>query len=86
MRGARRKASGARITIGGVQQMHEIILGSNFVSQNPTVQVFGLGSAAQVDELRVEWPGAGVPVVFVPDTTLSNVAAGRTVTIDHPSR
>ena len=81
------EASGARITItiGGVKQMREIILGSNFVSQNPAVQVFGLGSATQVDELKVEWPGAGVPVVFVPDTTLSNVAAGQTLELPHPS-
>jgi hypothetical protein len=75
------EASGARIeiSIGGERQMREIILGSNFVSQNPAVQVFGLGPATQADELTVEWPGIGVP-----DTTLANVAAGQTVTIDHP--
>jgi enediyne biosynthesis protein E4 len=52
------EAAGARIfvTIGGTTQMREITIGNNFVSQNPTVQLFGLGAANQVDELRVEWP------------------------------
>jgi hypothetical protein len=50
-------ATGARIyaTIGSEQQMREIMIGSNFASQNPTVQIFGLGTAGAVDELRIEW-------------------------------
>jgi len=75
------EASGARITvtIGATQQMRDIILGSNFVSQNPAVQVFGLGSFSQVDEVRVEWPGvAGL------QTSLLDVAANQTLSIDHP--
>ena len=52
------EASGARILVrtGDVQQMHEIMIGSNFTSQNPAVQVFGLGSATSADEILVEWP------------------------------
>ena len=74
------EASGARIfvTIGSRTQMREIMIGSNFVSQNPTVQVFGLGVATQVDELTVEWPD-GL------ETTLSAVTAGQNLIIDHPS-
>jgi hypothetical protein len=52
------EAAGARILVrtGDTQQMREIMIGSNFTSQNPSVQVFGLGSAASVDEILVEWP------------------------------
>ena len=56
------QAANARIyaTIGEQTQMREIVIGNNFVSQNPTIQIFGLGSAAQVDELRIEWPDGRV--------------------------
>src|SRR5690606_19957953 len=52
------QAAGARIiaTIGGTKHMREIIIGSNYTSQNPTVQIFGLGDSETVDELLVEWP------------------------------
>jgi hypothetical protein len=52
------EASGARILVrtGDTQQMREIMIGSNFTSQNPSVQVFGLGSAVSADEILVEWP------------------------------
>jgi hypothetical protein len=36
--------------------MREIMIGSNFTSQNPTLQIFGLGNAETVDEVLVEWP------------------------------
>jgi hypothetical protein len=51
-------AAGARIfvRIGSRVQMREIMIGSNYTSQNPTVQIFGLDSAEAVDELVVEWP------------------------------
>ena len=52
------EAAGARIfaRIGGVRQMREIMIGSNYTSQNPNVQIFGLDSVTIVDELLVEWP------------------------------
>jgi len=52
------EAAGARIfaRIGDTTQMREIMIGSNFTSQNPTVQIFGLDSATVVDEILVEWP------------------------------
>ncbi len=73
------EAAGARITItyGGVTQMREICIASNFVSQNPTVQTFGLGIAAQVDELTVQWPDGR-------ETVLTNIQAGQFMTVDHP--
>jgi hypothetical protein len=52
------QAAGARIfaTIGDATQMREIMIGSNYTSQNPPVQIFGLGTSETVDELFVEWP------------------------------
>jgi hypothetical protein len=52
------EAAGARIfvTIGDSRQMREIMIGSNYISQNPAVQIFGLGDAEAVDEILVEWP------------------------------
>jgi hypothetical protein len=52
------EAAGARIyvKIGEATQMREIMIGSNFTSQNPTVQIFGLDDATVVDEIVVEWP------------------------------
>jgi hypothetical protein len=70
------EAAGARIylTIGTVTQMREIVIGSNFVSQNPTIQVMGLDTATQVDEIRVQWPDGA-------ESVERNVAAGRTLLI-----
>jgi hypothetical protein len=61
------RAAGARIfaRIGDVTQMREITIGSNYTTQNPVVQIFGLDSSPFVDELLVEWPpldGDGGPV------------------------
>ena len=55
--------------------MREIIIGSNFTTQNPTGQVFGLGLASQVDTLRVEWPDGT-------ETTMTTVQAGQTLKIN----
>ena len=73
------EAAGARITItvGGVSQMREITIASNFVSQNPTEQTIGLGSAAQADELTIEWPDGR-------QTVLTNIQANQLITVDHP--
>lgn len=75
------QAAGARITItqGGSTQMREISIASNFVSQNPTTQIFGLGSSTQVDDLTVQWPDGLV-------TVLTNVQAGQFLSLDHPNR
>jgi hypothetical protein len=57
--------------------MREIVIGSNYTSQNPTVQVFGLGHASVVDRLVVEWPDGR-------ETTRTQVAAGQTLVLSHP--
>ncbi len=77
------QASGARISItietavGTRTQMREVVLGNNFQSQGPTVQVFGLGPATQVDELTVEWPDGSMMM-----PPLRDIPAGRTLIID----
>ncbi len=73
-------AAGARvhITVGGETQMRELTVGSNFVSQNPLDAVFGIGQAAQVDALRVEWPDGQ-------RTDLGVVSANQRVLIEHPA-
>ena len=74
------EAAGARVTadIRDTSQMREIMIGSNFTSQNPTVQIFGLGNADQVETLEVEWPDGAT-------TRMDDVAQGQTLTIDHPN-
>ena len=73
------QAAGARIraTVGDTTQLREIILGSNYTSQNPALRVIGLGEATQVDVLEVEWPDGSL-------TTRRDVAAGQTLVIAQP--
>lgn len=75
------EAAGARIraTVAGTQQLREIHIGSNFTSQNPAVQIFGLGEATRVDTLEVEWPDGH-------RTTLTDIEQGQTVVVEHPGR
>ncbi|MCY4057909.1 MAG: ASPIC/UnbV domain-containing protein, partial [Gammaproteobacteria bacterium] len=60
------------------EMLREIIIGSNYTSQNPAVQVFGLGDASSVDSLVVEWPDGRT-------TTRTNVSAGQTLVVEQPS-
>jgi hypothetical protein len=85
------EAAGARIflRIGDKVQMREIMIGSNYTSQNPTVQIFGLGSSANVDELLVEWPAldSGDGPVQLGTRITGPIAAsrpGETLSIKHP--
>jgi hypothetical protein len=73
------EAAGARIyaTIGSRTMMREIIIGNNFLSQNPADQYFGLGAFAQVDALTVEWPDGQM-------TNYGSVPAGQALTLNQP--
>ena len=73
------EAAGARIraTVGDKLLLREVMIGNNYTSQNPTMQLFGLGNATQVDTLEVEWPNGDV-------TTRTDVRHGQTLTLDHP--
>ena len=85
------EAAGARINVvtGDTVQMREVMIGSNYTSQNPTVQIFGLDSATIVDEILVEWPaidsGEG-PVQFGTRLTGPIAASqpGQTLVITQP--
>ena len=52
------EAIGARVylTSNGISQMRELRAGSNFLSQDPVVAHFGLGSQTVIEEIRVVWP------------------------------
>jgi hypothetical protein len=85
------EAAGARIfaQTGDTRQMREIMIGSNYTSQNPTVQIFGLGSSEIVDELLVEWPGldSGDGPLQLGTLLSGPIAAsqpGQTLVIRHP--
>ena len=52
-----------RVTANGVTQTREVTAGSNYQSQNPLVQHFGLGDAQSVDRVEVVWPHGGVTVL-----------------------
>jgi len=58
-------AIGSRIelTTENARQLREITVGSNYQSQNPLVQHFGLGGVERIDELRVWWPHGGESVL-----------------------
>ncbi len=72
-------AAGARInaTVGGSTMMREVTLGSNFISQNPTEQYFGIGNAAQIDKLLIRWPDGST-------TDLGVVPANQRIVVDQP--
>lgn len=70
--GPNSQAANARIhlTVGGVTQMREIMIGSNFISQNSTEQIFGLGEKSHADSIQIEWPNGDTE-------SFEDVAAGR---------
>lgn len=68
-------AVGSRITLTatpqpgepGFQQIREVRAGSGFFSDLPRIQTFGLGKAAIVDQVHIDWPnGEQLDLVNVP--------------------
>lgn len=53
-----RSAIGAKvaITAGGMTQIDEVRSGGSYLSQNDFRLHFGLGEAARIDQIRIEWP------------------------------
>jgi len=64
-------------TMPGEIMVREIDGGSNFLSQNEMTAHFGLGFAATVDQIKVEWP-SGIVQNF------SNISANTTLSIVEP--
>lgn len=73
------EALGARIyvTAGGRTQMREVANGTNYLSNNPLEQHFGLADASVV-AVRVVWPRTGV------ETVLEGVAANQFLVVAEP--
>lgn len=59
-------------------QMRELRVGSNFVSQNPVQAHFGLGNAELVNQVQVDWADGET-------TVLQNVSSNQFLEIDHPN-
>lgn len=55
-----RSAIGARVrlTAGGHTQLDEVRSGGSYLSQNDLRLHFGLGPAAKIDRIAIDWPGA----------------------------
>jgi enediyne biosynthesis protein E4 len=77
-----RSAIGAKVTVaaGGVTQTDEVRSGGSYLSQNDLRLHFGLGKAARIDEIRIEWPSGA-------KQRLQNVVTDRIVAItEMPSK
>jgi len=72
---------GARVTIesGGGRQMQELQTTRGFQSSVEPVLTFGLGTAADVDQITIRWPDGKVQ-------QLSKVAANQTLTVAYEKR
>ncbi len=73
---ANRDAVGARVTgvVNGQRVSRMVRTGSSYLSQSELVLSFGLGTAAALDDIVVEWPGR-------PAERLGALAAGATYTV-----
>lgn len=73
------RAVGARIyvTAGGMTQLREIHNGSNYVSQNPAEQHFGLNDLTQVNTVRVVWPDGS-------ETSRNNLGPDQRISVSYP--
>jgi enediyne biosynthesis protein E4 len=63
--GANREGIGTKVTVtaGGMRQIGWIRSGSSYCSQNELTAFFGLGSAARVDQVELQFPDGGRQVV-----------------------
>ena len=74
------RALGARIYLSsdGITQMREIHNGSNYVSQNPAEQHFGLKNATNIETVRIVWPDGT-------ESIRNNIASFQRVTVEYPN-
>ncbi len=56
-------AARIEVTTGELKQLREVRIGSNYQSQDPLLQHFGLGGAQKVDLLKVTWPHGGETIL-----------------------
>jgi hypothetical protein len=84
-----RSAIGARVrlTCSGRTQIDEVMSGSSYYSQNDLRLHFGLGSAASVDRLEVQWPsGLKESAAGLPANHVVVVVEGQGVVRTHPRK
>ena len=74
-----RSAIGARVrlTAGGHTQLDEVRSGGSYLSQNDLRLHFGLGPAAKIDRIAIDWPGGAHQIE-------ENAGVNRIVTIREP--
>jgi len=79
--GLNRDALGAHveITAGDTTQTRSVMPSRSYLAQVELPVTFGLGDAGRVDQLKVTWPDGRT-------STLSDVAADRTLVIAYPSQ
>jgi len=73
-----RKGIGARVTVETASgtQMQEVVLGSNYLSQQPSTLHVGLGAEAVVTAITVVWPDLART-----ETRIENIASDQKLTI-----
>lgn len=72
-------AVGAKIqlqTIEG-QQLRQVLLGSNFVSNNPLEQHFGFGEQSMPQSITVQWPDESSKLIVGPISTNQTLSVSR---------
>ena len=57
--------------------MHERVAGSGYLSQDDARVHFGLGSAAKIDKLTIQWPSGK-------QQTLENLTVDRVLLVEEP--
>ena len=74
-----RSALGAKVRVvaGALAQTDEVRSGGSYLSQNDLRLHFGLGAAAKVDRVEIEWPSGGRQVLL-------DVGADRVVEVTEP--
>jgi hypothetical protein len=74
-----RSAIGARVTLeaGGVVQHRQIASARGYLSQSELVVTFGLGKAAKVDRILIQWPGRNGGTQELKDPIVNKVHAIR---------
>ena len=76
-----REGIGARVTVetASGSRMQEMVLGSNYLAQQPTILHFGLGADAMAMKVTVRWPGLAGS-----ESVLTDVSADQRITVAAP--
>ena len=76
-----RDGIGARVQLqaGGLTQIRELDGGNGYASESTRRVHFGIGSAPQVDSLRIRWPSGLIEQITVPINKVTSVQEGNGV-------